>query len=482
MEASAVWKAIVKDRVIKNPNNARLWTLPDNISWMGEIKEFYNRVYYDEIITNISVVNKALVIGTPGIGETQFLQSLLVHLAQNARSLCQDPPSIHYLTKSGGETVRLSFMHDGEVVLVTGLPQSVDYVLSDSVDLEKPNGTVLNLVVASNNYNTFLKRIYESGGELITMPVFSFEELKCIQPSHMTNEIVKFRYDVYGGSARNFQNWKVAIAKGDALAAVITVLTLIFHDIIDKYPDEWMSMSRHISRTLLELKSGRDAALNVVNSMMKHTREEFGNEQNGTFWVSPFMKFLAAAVTQTRTGEIGDELKRIIGVSGVGNLFEYFGHLKLLNSQSPSLLKPLFPKTPRSIMPDFPEVSFQLPVARFNSIEEITNIPDGFYGLPMNDRFPLVDAVVQPNMLIQFTISPNGHNTNLTLAEKRRKLEDIRACLHETDKSKHKMMFVIPKENLRSYKFDKDLGEISQFVCLGIENWERLTSPTNRPN
>ena len=72
--------------------------------------------------------------------------------------------------------------------------------------------------------------------------------------------------------------------------------------------------------------------------------------------------------------------------------------------------------------------------------------------------------------MIQFTISPSGHNTKSTPEEKRKKLKEIRAGLIEPDESKHMMVFVIPKKNIKTYSFDKDLSAISQFVCLDVEN------------
>ena len=422
----------------------------------------------------MSRVQNALVIGTPGIGKTQFLQSVLVHLAQRARSLGQDPPSIHYQTKSSGNKLTLSFLRDGSVVVVTDADKpQVENVLSDSVDLEKAYGTVLNLEVASDkeaNYNTFLKRIEEDGGDLIVMPVFSFDELKCIQPTSMTNKIAKFRYDVYGGSARNFQKSKEGKITGKQMHVVKTVLGLLFHDIKVEYPNDWMTVAREISQTLL-VKRGPDSVLNVVNSMMRHTlSEEVDDEYDDKFWASPFMKFLGAAIVQDRTTDIVSELNRIIGKSGEGNLFEYLGHLNLLKSRTPYLLKPLLSSPLPKSMPKFPKVFFNLPVARFNTVEEVANIPDGCYGLPMIENFPLVDAVLQPNVLIQFTISPSGHKTKSTPEEKAKKLKEIRAGLNETDESKHMMVFVIPKKNIKTYKFDKDLSAISQFVCLDVEN------------
>ena len=46
---------------------------------------------------------------------------------------------------------------------------------------------------------------------------------------------------------------------------------------------------------------------------------------------------------------------------------------------------------------------------RFKTVGEIGNLPNGTYGLPMDNNFPVVDAVIQPDTLVQFTTSPEQH-------------------------------------------------------------------------
>ena len=96
---SSVWTALVNGNIIENQTNPRLWTLPDGILWIGNVTTFYNRECYDQITQNIfdGKFTHALILGTPGIGKTMFLQRLLVELVRRARSKGEDPPSIHYL-------------------------------------------------------------------------------------------------------------------------------------------------------------------------------------------------------------------------------------------------------------------------------------------------------------------------------------------------------------------------------------------------
>mmetsp|Transcript_27623 Transcript_27623/g.46716 ORF Transcript_27623/g.46716 Transcript_27623/m.46716 type:complete len:82 (-) Transcript_27623:259-504(-) len=57
----------------------------------------------------------------------------------------------------------------------------------------------------------------------------------------------------------------------------------------------------------------------------------------------------------------------------------------------------------------------------------------------------------------------------MTFSEKRHKgavnsLEEIRAGLSGKDPSKHMKVFVVPEENITSFKYQEDLSDIPQFV------------------
>ena len=187
----------MKHPIVKNQENPRLWSLHGGIKWIGGVQELFNRPCYDEITEDISSLTHALVIGTPGIGKTLYLQVLLVHLFMRAKEEGRDIPTIHYMYEAKKKVVTLSFLSDGSVIDITNVGRVPDpeYLLSDSVDLNKPSGTVLNLEVASDkprNYNEFQKRIGEPGalrGETIIMPLWStdpdFQRKNCIPQKNM---------------------------------------------------------------------------------------------------------------------------------------------------------------------------------------------------------------------------------------------------------------------------------------------------------
>ena len=272
-EFSDVWTALLNwDTIIKDTAVSRKWTLPDGILWIGGIPMFYNRECYDTITQVIfgEKLTHALIVGTPGIGKTMYLQRILVELVRRARSKGDDPPSIHYLRSTyPGVVQKLSFLPSGLVVDITGIKNDVDpdYLLSDSVDLHAPCGKVLNLEVASDkdtNFNIFQKcmRSANTPNKEIVMDLFSFEELLCIQPSAMDVEIANFRYYVYGGSARNFMG--LTDVQSEILPVVRDTMRLVFSDVAD---DILQIVAMDVSAKLL---AARDPNSQTVNSMMRH--------------------------------------------------------------------------------------------------------------------------------------------------------------------------------------------------------------------
>ena len=450
-----VWTAIVNDRIIENPTNPRLWLLPDGINWVGDVQELYNRECYDEITKKISSLTHALIYGTPGIGKSLYLQVFLVHLARRARAEKQPLPSIQCRYYDGDKVVNLSFLPDGSVININNIPEPPlpDYLLSDSVDISVPTGRILNLEVASDkvrNYNNFRKRVQEAKemGDVFVMPLFRIHELQSIRPEDMDDQCTEFRHDVFGGSARNFN--AVKTISFDILPVVDSSMTLIFSDVKKKQPGVWNAVARQISEKLSQRPTDSQT---TVNSMMWHMIPG-----GSKIWASKFMEFLAGEILESRTTDVLDELKRIVGSSGIGFLFEAIGHRKLLMSTSSFLLKPLFKSLPNE-QPEFPVLKFNGSVIRFKMIEEIGNLPDSAYGLPFTDQFPIADAIIQPDTLIQFTTSPKKHKGSLT------NLTDVRAQLRAPF-NEHRLIFVIPKENLDTFVYHTELKDIRQFICL----------------
>lgn len=78
----------------------------------------------------------------------------------------------------------------------------------------------------------------------------------------------------------------------------------------------------------------------------------------------------------------------------------------------------------------------------------------------MTPNIPVSDAVLQPDTLLQFAISATKHKGSLA------NLDLQRDQLNEKDRSKHRLVFVIPKESLETFTYQAGRGDIRQFVCL----------------
>ena len=354
----------------------------------------------------------------------------------------------------------VSFLPDGSVIDVSKVSSNLhppQYLLSDSVDIDPPYGTVLNMVVASDkepNYNNFWKRTLEAkkNGTMTVMPVFSVEEILSIKPIDMDDCIAQFRYDVFGGSARNFGGESTDAT--DILPVVEETLTLLFPDIKEQHHDSWTSACLQISLTLKgkERNSGPTVSA-TINSMMQHT-----DTNSSRMWASVVMKLLAAAIVDQRTANVVNELEILIGKSGLGNMFEAFGHRKLLMSTVPYLLKPLSASIPKT-MPTFRNMTFSLPVVRLKTVDDIQNLPIATYGLPMTSNFPILDAIIQPDTLLQFTISPVQHKGEMG------QLSKIRALL-QAPMEDHRIIFIIPAKNIETFRYHPNLSDMHQFVCV----------------
>ena len=448
---SAVWTAIVNHPIVENPENPRLWSLHGGIKWMGGKQELYNRPCYDEITKNISTLTHVLVFGTEGIGKTLYLQALLVHLFRRAQEEGRDIPTIHYLYNTYGKVATLSFLSDGTVVNISNVlePPDPDYLLSDGVDLSEACGKMLNLeVVSDSNYHSFQNRVEEAGvkGNMFVMPVFSFHELQSIQPADMDDACAEFRYDVFGGSARNMIYQR--LSSFDVLPVVDETLTLMFPDVKESNYDAWKIVAHDVSLQLMITPKGQ------VNSMMRHMLP--GGPMT---WASKFMEWLAAAIVEDGTAGIAYELEQVIGKARIRILLlETIGYRKLLRSTVPFLLKPLSASLSPT-KPAFESAQFNLSVVRLKTFDDVAKLPNGTYGIPLTNDFPVADAIIQPDTIVQFIISPEKHKGSLE------QLTEIRKRLRASPKD-HRIIFVIPPENVNTFRYHPTLADIRQFVCV----------------
>ena len=81
-------------------------------------------------------------------------------------------------------------------------------------------------------------------------------------------------------------------------------------------------------------------------------------------------------------------------------------------SPSPKKKSAPFPKKKSA---PFPKAQFNLPMYQLCSISDIPTVqhfryrqlPESTHGLPVHESFPVADAIIQPDTLLQFTITHN---------------------------------------------------------------------------
>jgi hypothetical protein len=202
-----------------------------------------------------------------------------------------------------------------------------------------------------------------------------------------------------------------------------------------------------------EFGKSKDKKYNVMNSLMRH-RDEWMTPM----WASKFMEVLASVIYEDEEASMYEAVAELVGNAALGTFFECIAHRKLTSDRSFEL-QPLYKKGTRGVSrtPIVLDLSDKHVVA-LHSIDDIRELPADSYGLPAAPNFPLVDAIVQPNLLLQMTVSAGQHRGATE------HLPLIRAQLQERDASKHKMVFVLPQKNMKTFLFQEDLRDIKQFI------------------
>jgi hypothetical protein len=150
----------------------------------------------------------------------------------------------------------------------------------------------------------------------------------------------------------------------------------------------------------VKLNQTDDELKNTVNSMMRHR-----TAQDETVWASKFMELLAGTILQNKHTELYAALKHLIGDSGMGVAFESLGHRKLITCTDNFFLRPLHRKYQKTNKYEALSLHFNHPIVLFESKEDIRKLPDERYGLQISTKFPLVDYIIQPNIIGNFTVS-----------------------------------------------------------------------------
>jgi hypothetical protein len=454
-DLQATWNAIVNGGVAKDPST-RLWRLHGDVQWVGKIKELYNRECYDNLLAKMKGNDTVLIKGTPGTGKSLFLMVLLVSIVEEARVAGTAIPSIKYVRVEQETVCSYQLASDGTVMYhnpaTHGPP---DYLLSDSVDLNIVDGKILSLEVASDsekNYKNFEKRTQEAPSGLeYHMPLFSIEELLSIR-GDMSEEEANFRYEVFGGSARNFKD-RCIVSDIERLELVDQTMLWMFGAIKTSHEDWWNSVAVKVSKKLRQ--NDREIHKNTVNSLMRHR-----TELDVVVWASKFMEILSGVIMDEKVLEIHTALEEVVGKSGMGVAFESVGHKKISTCSEKYLLKPLHkPYQRNEVRRKEMLMRFNYPIQLIRTAANLSQLPKGSYGLPIHGYFPLADFVVKTEketVIGNFTISQTHKGTA-------KQLNEILEHIHQKN---HRvvMVWVVPSKNLNTFQWVKGLKDIDQYV------------------
>jgi hypothetical protein len=177
------------------------------------------------------------------------------------------------------------------------------------VDLNAANGKVLSIEVASdkpNNYNEFSKRIQEVAsknlGMVFVMPLFDFEELKCLFPED-DSKLLCLLNEIVGGSARNL-NWILGecdeksefhVAKNDQISSKLIEVTDWY---FENFEHETYLKFRNSILNAIKKKLSQNS-FSMVNSFFLHRVNDI--EQK---WASKFIEILAYEINADLQKEV----------------------------------------------------------------------------------------------------------------------------------------------------------------------------------
>mmetsp|Transcript_8288 Transcript_8288/g.12356 ORF Transcript_8288/g.12356 Transcript_8288/m.12356 type:complete len:443 (+) Transcript_8288:240-1568(+) len=408
---------------------------------------FANKVLDDT--TRIS-----LILGMKGIGLTVFINYLIVRIIEKYCALNESIPDIVY-TYEMDKIRRVRFSVCGVSSLSTSSP--APYYLSDSVDIADSSlGTKLLLEVTSYeacNYRNFIDRMTEKSKFAVEydMPAWSIDELLLVNPLSDTFSMAdaNFLFNVFGGCVKYFIPREQPYRYGEDY--IQENAEWFFGTEFQKNsPIVWNWTMEKIRTTIENVISFGVAS---SSDSMKHAliclflNRHISIENTYTYiigYTSRFMRFLAGCLKGSVEDILWNWLKDIFSKSGEGLAFESLGH-KTLVATKQSYVASNVKKRVRTNK-TFEKSFYQMPRVLLQTVDDIETLLDDQYGLPLFCNFTIVDVVIQPNILLQFTIEKTPGNPS-----DEAKYEIMRSKLRG-GRETHKLIFVLQPENLKEFK------------------------------
>ena len=206
------------------------------------------------------------------------------------------------------------------------------------------------------------------------------------------------RFGIFGGTPIHFHGFIISDRDPGDYAFVNEMMSEYFSE--EKHelsPDIWNGIWQYLLEKLSSAANrlGQDVVNHNIKSLMWHTSDSMQ-----FFWGSKFMEFLGSNILEQDEWNLKTLLIRVFARSGLINMFEYQGHINLLKSSETYRLQGLSQGNETKALKFRP-----LTKKRIRNLNDIKHLLPGEYGIPYASNFPLIDAVIQPNILVQFTVA-----------------------------------------------------------------------------
>jgi hypothetical protein len=146
-------------------------------------------------------------------------------------------------------------------------------------------------------------------------------------------------------------------------------------------------------------------------------------------------------IKEKMEASLWNELSTLVGGSGEGLWFEALGHMALTKSNKAYYAKILKANGRKRF-----QLNFNIPKVLIRRLDDIATLANNVYGLPVFGNYMLVDAVIKPNIMLQFTVAEShGHADDID------KWANLRNNVGGSRKD-DKLIFVIPFKNFGKFK------------------------------
>ena len=444
------------------------WSLPKGVVWMDSTNQVLIRDSWREIFSIMLISKNVILMGKAGRGKSVFILCAIFDILYCAKrgipSLLSSTadrfptdPKIVYVDRGG---VRHFVTLDVFRILPNNgtLPMGVHYYFSDNVDvLHASLGSLLTLAATSGDKNVlkeYKKRMRcLPNGLVLFMPSLERREMAQLYPEIDSKEL-QFKFDVIGGNPRAMLLNLNGDDKSKYFAPVTEVVRFMFGNAY---------VTTNVTKQTKKQAWGRWAIMNVVSRLedvnnpttdSSFFKEYHITEKFGTYteqYSSKFLCLVAGSLQEAFNEHYLDALKNMFGNSGMGNAFESTAHKKLMGDN--------ITRWSRKSTGEYEELNLgSRSLFLIRDMEDVKSLQNDSYGLPTINNFPLVDAVLAPNMGLQMTTS-NSHKGSVATLPKL--LESLR--VKESD---FRMVFVVPINVLPYFEFPTDLGAVQMYVII----------------